>query len=537
MPASLDVLLRQLHQLKELRDSGALSEEGYERRAAELLSGKTGEVEAPPPEETGASDRGSSWSAKPSVTASTGGRVKGGSALTATPLGTAANSTVAPRAVPVKPPAEPGPDLASTAETAPDKTPALRLSGRSSRSAWVAEPAGPATDLPGTKGRADKKSGRNRDEHLRGAMDPVQPATSSAGAPQAVEQSFATPPAPSTRRQRRDPLAKPSERWAATPGSAVSGSSVEEALSTERPDKAKKSRWRKSAKYPPPAEALPPPVSVDDARLPEETEARESLGARLAWQPETGSLKDEAPRFSASPGEAQPLTPTSAVAPSPDEETVPSKSAKPRTRTWRKGRITEAPGMIEEPSTSFEQSSETTLEASANAMIDGSFGTTIDETLDVAIDREEVSEEVEAAAPILEDPAVGTVAPTELCDVERSDPEVPAIADVGPSDETSVLAGDLEWRRQSFLPKQRRSNVEVEHEVHDEPSDLAEVAVPVDPSPEPLEVQELPRGDGSGSYWDISTRVVPDKGGLLGNDEESTGKRHDTYWRKTRRRY
>lgn len=64
MSDSQDVLLRQLQQLKELRDSGALTQEGFERRAADLLSGSSEGSGPSSSEEVGSGGPGD-WSATP----------------------------------------------------------------------------------------------------------------------------------------------------------------------------------------------------------------------------------------------------------------------------------------------------------------------------------------------------------------------------------------------------------------------------------------------------------------------------------------
>jgi hypothetical protein len=122
MPDNLDILLRQLKQLKELRDSGALADESYEQRVADLLAGGDGwrrglelvAASAPTPSTRTSSSRRNHPS--------------GGSALIATPLGTSSNSFAAAAA------AQPPSPLASALQAAknPDGPPDQPVERRSS---------------------------------------------------------------------------------------------------------------------------------------------------------------------------------------------------------------------------------------------------------------------------------------------------------------------------------------------------------------------------------------------------------------------
>jgi hypothetical protein len=98
MPDELDTLLRQLKELKELRDSGALAEGAYEEQVADLLAGRGREVRVAAATLRAVPSAAAGPAPRPSR--SRGRHPSGGSALIATPLGTSSNSSVASGAVP-----------------------------------------------------------------------------------------------------------------------------------------------------------------------------------------------------------------------------------------------------------------------------------------------------------------------------------------------------------------------------------------------------------------------------------------------------
>jgi hypothetical protein len=116
-------------------------------------------------------------------------------------------------------------------------------------------------------------------------------------------------------------------------------------------------------------------------------------------------------------------------------------------------------------------------------------------------------------------------------------PENPMTAGSGQSETHSDLATDLELRRQSFLPNRGpQSAADAATEDDRDPSNMVEAPVPGDANELPeTETDQISEGDGSGSYWDTSTRVVPRRR-EFGVDLKPLDDPDASYWNKSRRR-
>lgn len=165
MSDSQGVLLRQLQQLKELRDSGALTQEGFEKRAAELLSGTPGEPRSPSPEEATSGDS-EHWSASPNPGGSAGrweAKPDEKSAAWSTPVATV---TEIPAQAEARPASLDKPLATSSAETP------VPQRGHGPSSQWSAAPDAPAR-LPSEAVSAEREIGsRIEDEPLLAEPEP-----------------------------------------------------------------------------------------------------------------------------------------------------------------------------------------------------------------------------------------------------------------------------------------------------------------------------------------------------------------------------
>jgi hypothetical protein len=87
---------------------------------------------------------------------------------------------------------------------------------------------------------------------------------------------------------------------------------------------------------------------------------------------------------------------------------------------------------------------------------------------------------------------------------------------------------DLEERRRSFLPTSG-SGLAAEPAMSGSGDERSTESRESDE-------EDAPRGDGSGSYWDVSRRVLP-RHRDLGNSEERPADPEASYWVKSRRRW